>query len=193
MPVGIAGLVLAGAGIGAATQHLGHRSGGRRRTLPPGDPRPGTPVAAVKPYGVGLTGASAELAFANFVQGPCPAPDVKYMAPMFSGGWKVAESGAAVPTDQSVNMLALPTSPFGVALNGKIGPTGGLDVSGDSNIEFMHLMLMVPLIPLGPIKTPVNVTGSADVTLHFTGTPAIGTVSGDCAGTYQATGTIAPP
>ncbi len=34
---------------------------------------------------------------------------------------------------------------------------------------------------------------TADVALHITGSPAVGTVAGDCGGTYQVTGTIAPP
>ena len=194
VPFAVGGLLLLGIGIGGAkVMNLGPFSTGGS----PGAASPagsaGAARATATPYGLGLTGASAELQFGGFALGACPASDVQYMGKSFSGGWKIAEGPAGVPTDESVNMLALPSSPFGNALNGKIGPTGRLDVGGDSSIEFMHLMLDVPRIPPGTIAAPVNVTGSADVKLHFTGTPALGTVTGDCEATYQATGTIDPP
>jgi hypothetical protein len=183
--VGIAAVAAVTGGLAAA--HAGPF--GSKATGAPGATAP----AVVRAYGLGLTGASAELSFSAMVLGTCPPPDAKYMGTMFTGGWKIAESGAASTADQSVNMLALPTSPFGVAMNGKIGSKGALDVRGDSSIEFMHLILEVPTIPPGPLKAPIQVTGTADVRLHFTGTPAIGTVTGDCGATYQTGGTISPP
>jgi hypothetical protein len=193
VPIGVGGLLLFGSVIGAAGLRLGPFAPAGTHTSQAGQPGQPAPAAVVKPYGLGLEGASAELKFAGFVAGTCPAGNLKFMSPMFSGGWKIGDTSAAAPTDQSVSMVGLPTSPFAVAMNGKIGPTGALDVNGDSSIEFVHLMLAVPPIPPGKLQMPLNVTGSADVRLHFIGNPAIGTVTGDCGGTYQATGTIAPP
>ena len=112
------------------------------------------------------------------------------MTHTFSGGWMIDVSSSTVPRVQSVNLLPLPTSPFGVPLNGTIGATGILDASGDSKIEFLHLLLN---IPLSPIDAPTPVTGSAEVKLHFLDSPVAGTVAGDCAGTYTATGMLALP
>ena len=148
---------------------------------------------APNPFGLGLTGTSAELQFSNLRLGNCPAADAQYIGSSFSGGWRIAVQASSSPSDQSVNMLALPSSPFGVAMNGTIGPTGSLDVSGDSSIQSMRLRLELPRIPAGNLAAAIAVTGSADVSLHFVGSPNIGTVTGDCSGTYAVAGTISPP
>ena len=152
---------------------------------------PAAPATA-KAFGTSLDNSNAELKFDHFVLGACPPQDAKYTAPTFTGGWHTAVMPGAGNL-QAANMVGLPTSPFAVAMNGTIDPTGLLDVRGDSNIENMRLRVMVPRPPAGPLRMPVNVTGTADVALHFTGQPAIGTVTGDCNATYQVTGTFAAP
>jgi hypothetical protein len=147
---------------------------------------------SAKAFGTSLNGTSAELSFAGFVLGTCPPQDQQYMGSMFTGGWKTTV-GPGAGVLQSVNMLGLSTSFAAPALNGNLPPDGALDVSGDSSVEFLHLQLQISKPPAGPLTAPVRVTGMAMVKLHFVGTPAIGTVTGDCGATYnQVTGTFSP-
>jgi hypothetical protein len=136
------------------------------------------------PVGLGWTGTTVELTFANLTFGQCASATRAGVPPTFGGGWTMATQPGA-GSNVALNMLALPTSPFAPALNGSIAPTGVLQVSGDSAVEAMNLTLDIPSVPAGPLSAPLNVTGSAQVALH--------TSTGDCHTGWTVSGTLAPP
>ncbi|MDR3637357.1 MAG: hypothetical protein P4L84_26370, partial [Isosphaeraceae bacterium] len=135
------------------------------------------------PVGLGWTGTTVELTFANLTFGQCASATRAGVPPTFGGGWTMATQPGA-GSNVALNMLALPTSPFAPALNGSIAPTGVLQVSGDSAVEAMNLTLDIPSVPAGPLSAPLNVTGSAQVALH--------TSTGDCHTGWTVSGTLAP-
>ena len=136
------------------------------------------------PVGLGWTGTTVELTFADLTFGQCPTSQRAGVPPTFGGGWTMATQPGA-GADVAVNMLALPTSPFAPALDGSIAPTGALHVTGDGAIESMNLSLTIPPVPAGALPAPVAVTGSAQVALHAS--------TGDCQTGWTASGALAPP